>query len=42
MLYYERIYISEGIKPAKSNYSKEYMICHYLFFNHGFKFQHSI
>ena len=39
MLYYDRIDISEGIDPTKSNKSREYMICHYSFFNHGFKFQ---
>ena len=39
MLYYERINISKGIDLVKSNRSKECMICHYLFFNHGFKFQ---
>ena len=38
-MYYNRIDISEGIDLAKSNNSKEYMICHYWFFNHGFKFQ---
>ena len=39
MLYYDRIDISEGIDPTKSNKSRECMICHYWFFNHGFKFQ---
>ena len=39
MLYYNRIDISKGIDLAKSNSSKECMICHYWFFNHGFKFQ---
>ena len=39
MLYYDRIDISEGIDLAKSNNSKECMICHYWFFNHGFNFQ---
>ena len=39
MLYYDRIDISEGIDPAKSNDNKECMICHYWFFNHEFKFQ---
>ena len=39
MLYYDRIDISEGIELAKSNNSKECMICNYWFFNHGFKFQ---
>ena len=33
-VYYDTI---EG-KRSKSNNSKEYMICHYSFFNHGFKF----
>ena len=31
--------ISEGIDPAKSKTSKERQICHYFFFNQGFKFQ---
>ena len=39
MLYYDRIDISEGINPTKSNKSRECMIRHYFFFNHGFKFQ---
>ena len=39
---YERIDISEGIDIAKSNRSKECMICHYLFFKYGFKFQDSV
>ena len=38
MLNYGRIGLSEGIDPAKSNNSKEYIVCHYWFFNHGFKF----
>ena len=42
MLYYNRIDISEGIDLAKSNNSKECMICHYWFFNHGFNFQDSV
>ena len=29
MLYYDKIDISEGIDLAKSNNSKECMICHY-------------
>ena len=37
MLYYDRIHISEGTNVAKSNSSKECMVCHYCFFNHGFK-----
>ena len=39
MVYYDRIDISKGIDPSKSNKSRECMICHYCFFNHGFKFQ---
>ena len=42
MLYYDRIDISEGIDPTKSNKSRECMICHYWFFNHGFKLQYSV
>ena len=42
MLHYDRIDISEGIDLAKSNDSKECMICHYWFFNRGFKFQDSV
>ena len=42
MLYYDRIDISKGIDPTKSNRSKECMICHYCLFNNGFKFQDSI
>ena len=41
MLYYKRIDISEGTDLPKSNRSKECIICHYWFFNHGFKFQDS-
>ena len=39
MLYYDRIDISEGIDPTKSNKSREWMTCHYFFFDDGFKFQ---
>ena len=42
MLYYDRINIGEGIDLSKGNNSKECMICHYCFFNNGFKFQDSI
>ena len=41
MLYYHRIDISKGIDSTKGNSSKESMISHYWFFNHGFKFQES-
>ena len=39
ILYYDRIDISKGNDPTKSNKCRECMICHYFFFNHGFKFQ---
>ena len=42
MLYYDRTDISEGLALAKSNISKECMICHYWFLNYGFKFQDSV
>ena len=38
-MYYHRIHTSKGIDLTKSNNSKECSICHYWFFNHGFKFQ---
>ena len=42
MLYYDRIDLSEAIDLGKSNYSKECMVYHYWFFNHGFKYQDSV
>ena len=42
MLYYDRIKLSEGIGFDKINNSKEHIICHYWYFNHGFKFQKSV
>ena len=42
MLYYDRIDPSEIIDVTKSNNSKEYIVCHYWYFNHDFKFQSSI
>ena len=33
--------MSEGIDLTKNNNSKECMICHYWFSNHGFEFQDS-
>ena len=42
MLYYDRINIRKGTDLAKSNSSKECMICRYWFFNHRFKFQNSV
>ena len=40
MLCLNRIDIGKGIDQTKSNRSKECMICHYCFFNNGFKFQY--
>ena len=37
MLFYDRIDISKGIDLAKSNNSKECMICNCWFFNHVIK-----
>ena len=34
--------LSERIDVAKSNNNKECMVCHYWFFNHGFKFQNFV
>ena len=42
MLYYDGIDKSEGFGVAKSDNSKELIIFHYCFFNHGFKFQNSV
>ena len=42
MLYDDRIDISEVIDLDKSNNSKLCMICHYWFFNYGFKYQDSV
>ena len=39
MLYYDRIDISKGTDPTKSNKIRECMICHYFFLNQEFKFQ---
>ena len=36
MLYCNRIFISEGIDPTKSNNNTACMICHYWHFDHGF------
>ena len=39
MIQYERIDISEGIDFDKTNSSKECIICHYWYFDAGFKYQ---
>ena len=42
MLHYDRIDGSKEIDVAKRNNSRECIICHYWFLNHGLKFQHSV
>ena len=42
MLYYDRTDLTQRIDAANSNNSKNCIICHYWFFNRGFKFQDSI
>ena len=41
-MYDYRIDLSEGIDSAKSNSCKEYIVCHYLFFNDAFEVQSSV
>ena len=41
MLYCDRTDLSVGTDVAKSNNSIECIICHYWYFNHGFKFHNS-
>ena len=42
MLYYDKTDLSEKIDVAKSSNSKECIVCHYWFFNHGSEFQDSV
>ena len=42
MLYNNRDDLSGGIDLTKSKNSKECIVCHYYYFNHGFKFQNSV
>ena len=42
MLHDRRIVLGERNDVDKSNNSKEGVLCHYWFFNHGFKFQDSV
>ena len=42
MLHYDKIDFSKGIDLTKSSNSKECMVCHYWFFNHGFKYEDSV
>ena len=40
LLYFDRIDFLEGVDVSKTSKSKQYIICHYLFFlDKGFKFQ---
>ena len=41
-MYSDSIDIRKGIDPAKSNSSKEFMICNYWRFKHAFEFKDSI
>ena len=42
MIYYSKPGITEGIDLTKSKDSKECIVCHYWYFNHGFKFLKSV
>ena len=42
MLYYKKIRLIEGIDFTKSKNSNKWVVFHYCYFNHGFKFQWSI
>ena len=42
MFHSDRTDITEAIDVAKSNNSKECMVCHYLYFFRRFKFQSSV
>ena len=42
MLHYDRIDLSEEINRTKSKNNIECIVCHYWYFNHGFKFQNSV
>ena len=41
-MYYDGIDLSDGIDVAKNRKSKEWLICHYCFFNHWFKLKDSV
>ena len=41
MLYYHRIDLSDRTDVAKGNNGKKCIVCHYWYFNCGFKFQES-
>ena len=37
--YYSNIGLVEGIDLTKIKNSREFIVCHYWYFNHGFKLQ---
>ena len=42
MVYYDKVGLSEGIGLTESNNSKECIVFHYWYFNHGFRFLNSV
>ena len=42
MLYYDKIDVSDETDLTKTNDSKQCIVCHYWYFNYGFKFQNSV
>ena len=42
MLHFDKIDLKEEIVPVKSNNSKEWIVFHYRYFNHAFKFKNSV
>ena len=43
MLCYNKIDLHKGIDLTKSNNNgKEYVFCHYWYFNHAFRFRNSV
>ena len=42
MYHYYRIDLSEGIDLTKCNNTKGCIVCHYWYFNHGFKSQKTV
>ena len=42
MLYYNKIDLRKGIDLTKSYSGKEYVFCHYWYFNHAFRFRNSV
>ena len=42
MMYHNRIDLAKGTDSVKSNNSEKCIVCHYLVFNHRFKFHNSV